>query len=627
MNPEKFFVTTPIYYVNDNPHIGHLYTTLAADFLARHHRLDGDDVFFLTGTDEHGQKAWTAAKEKGQKVKEHVDYHSAVFKDLWKSMNISNDDFIRTTEARHTKVVQRNLQKLYDAGEIYADSYQGWYCVPDERFWTEKDLAEGNCPDCGRKVEKIEEKNYFFKMGKHQEWLVDYIKKNENFIAPKTRRNEVIGFLDQTLEDLCISRPKSRMEWGIELPFDKDFVAYVWFDALQNYISANSTAWPADIHLIGKDILTTHSVYWITMLHALGLPLPKRIFAHGWWTIEGKKMSKSLGNAIEPLKVASAVGLDPLRYFLMREVPFGNDGDFSIDSLISRINVDLANNFGNLISRVLKMILKYREGEIPAPHNGKAVSLLKKNTEDKIENYKCHVKNTAINKSLENAMMLCDTVNQFIVEQEPWTLAKDESKSDELDDVLYGSLEAIRIIGRMLLPVMPETMEKLFTQISVSLNNNGWKWGILEPGKIIIEHSGLFPRIDDKQKEKIREMILPKKKTNEETDESGLITIDDFKKIDLRTAQILEAERVKKSEKLIKLQIDVGGEKRQVVAGIGKDYEPKDLLGLKVLVVANLKSAKLMGVESNGMLLAANDGGRLSLITVSKNSAGGLKVS
>jgi len=434
---KKYYVTTPIYYVNDKPHIGHVYTTVAADVLARYQRLEGSEAFFLTGTDEHGQKADQAAKDKGQDTKAHVDFHSEIFRKLWKDLEISNDDFIRTTDKRHTSIVQKVLQELFDKGEIYSDSYKGWYCVPDERFWTEKDLVAGNCPDCGRKVEKIEEKNYFFRMSKYQDWLIQYIKDNEDFIGPLTRRNEVLGYLDKKLEDLCISRPKTRMSWGIELPFDTEFVAYVWFDALQNYITAPgykkddsrfNGIWPADFHLIGKDILITHTVYWSTMLKAMGLPLPKRVFAHGWWTVEGKKMSKSLGNVVEPMKVVEAVGIEPFRYFLMREVPFGQDGDFSVDALINRINVDLANNFGNLVSRTLSMIVKYRGGIVPPCSKPDMLEKLKASAESAERNFAEHLKIPLFNRALEEVITLCDTVNKFIVEMEPWSLAKDEAK-------------------------------------------------------------------------------------------------------------------------------------------------------------------------------------------------------
>ncbi|MDH5543445.1 MAG: methionine--tRNA ligase [Nitrospinota bacterium] len=637
---KKYYVTTPIYYVNDKPHIGHVYTTVAADVLARYQRLEGSEAFFLTGTDEHGQKADQAAKDKGQDTKAHVDFHSEIFRKLWKDLEISNDDFIRTTDKRHTSIVQKVLQELFDRGEIYSDSYKGWYCVPDERFWTEKDLVAGNCPDCGRKVEKIEEKNYFFRMSKYQDWLIQYIKDNEDFIGPLTRRNEVLGYLDKKLEDLCISRPKTRMSWGIELPFDTEFVAYVWFDALQNYITAPgykkddsrfNGIWPADFHLIGKDILITHTVYWSTMLKAMGLPLPKRVFAHGWWTVEGKKMSKSLGNVVEPMKVVEAVGIEPFRYFLMREVPFGQDGDFSVDALINRINVDLANNFGNLVSRTLSMIVKYRGGIVPPCSKPDMLEKLKFSAESAERNFAEHLKIPLFNRALEEVITLCDTVNKFIVEMEPWSLAKNEAKGGELDTVLYGAAESLRIIGRLLMPFMPSTARTLLSYIGIEKGHYGTDdWGGLESGTSVKEGEALFPRIDEKRAEEIKEALMiggsAVKKEAEKSGE-GLIDVEDFRKVELRTGVVLEAENVPKSKKLLKLQVDIGSEKRQIVAGIAESYTPEEVVGKRVVVVTNLKPAKLMGVESRGMLLAAHNEGKLSLICTMDEMNGGLKVS
>ncbi|GMT42964.1 MAG: methionine--tRNA ligase [bacterium] len=666
----KFYVTTPIYYVNDVPHLGHVYTTVAADVLARYHRLEGREVFFLTGTDEHGQKADQAAARLSVPVEEHVEAHSAVFKNLWKDMGISNDDFIRTTDKRHKKVVRQALQTLYDKGEIYSDVYEGWYCVPDERFWTEKDLkgcgsgssfgdgygfGEANgagfgdgsglgykeicCPDCGRPVQRIKEKNYFFKMGKYRDWLIDHIKNHDGFILPVSRRNEVLGFLEKKLEDLCISRPKTRMSWGIELPFDSGYVTYVWFDALLNYVSAPGLYaqdsrfdkwWPADLHLIGKDILTTHSVYWITMLKALELPIPKRIFAHGWWTIDGKKMSKSLGNVVNPSKIAEAVGLDQFRYFLMREVPFGLDGNFSINSLINRINVDLANNLGNLISRTLTMIKKYRGSVVPRKITGGTnVENIKTAAMNACERYSSHMGNAALSKALDEMIMLCDELNRFIVKSRPWTLAGKKGEEEKLDDILYGSAETLRVIGRMMVPFMPNSAQSLFKQLGLRAGYDGGtlEWGCVEGGHEIAPEGALFPRIDEKKADEVKDSITrPRGREPEKKSLEQKISIDDFKKVKIVTATIISAQPVPKSKKLLKLQVDIGYEKRQVVAGIAERCSPEELMGRRVLVVTNLKPVKIMGVESNGMLLAASDKGKLILAGTSEDAEPGLRI-
>ena len=507
-----FYVTTPIYYVNDVPHIGHAYTTVAADVISRYKRLDGYQVFFLTGTDEHGQKVEKAAQERGVDPKTHCDEMVKRFQSLWQRLNISNNDFIRTTEDRHKKVVQKVLQDLYDRGEIYQASYDGWYCVPCERFWTEKDLVEGKCPDCLRPVSEISESNYFFRMGKYQSWLIEHIEKNERFILPPSRRNEISGFLRSPLEDLCISRPKKRLSWGIEIPFDTDYVTYVWFDALLNYISGIgygsegsdfSQFWPEALHLIGKDILTTHTVYWPTMLAAAGLTAPKRVFAHGWWTIEGKKMSKSLQNVVEPNRLIDTYGVDAVRYFLMREVPFGIDGDFSHSAMVHRINSDLANDLGNLFSRTLSMVIRYFDGIIPTPAALQEIDQKLREVPEKVlPQLSQQMEDLAFNKALASIWEIVGASNKYIDETAPWALAKEEKDRPRLATVLYNGLESLRIIALLLAAFMPGTSEKMWSQLGMEANlweqdlEEAGKWGGLKPGKRLVKPIPLFPRID-----------------------------------------------------------------------------------------------------------------------------------
>ena len=665
--PNKFYITTPIYYVYDVPHIGHAYTTIAADVLARYHRLKGDSVFFLTGTDEHGQKVEKAAQERGRTPKEHADLLTVNFQRLWEKLEITNDAFIRTTDKEHIAVVQEFLQNLFDSGEIERRTYEGWYCTPDERFWTEKEIHEGKCPDCGRPVERISEDNYFFLMSKYQQRLIDHIENNPEFIRPESRRNEVLGFLTtHKLGDLCISRPKARLSWGIELPFDKDFVTYVWFDALTNYFSAtrylSPTAggstdpktrerfwWSADHHLVGKDILTTHSVYWSTMLMALGLPLPKNIFAHGWWTRDGKKMSKSIGNVIDPNEVVDTYGPDAFRYFVLREVPFGLDGDYSNDTFITRFNTELANDLGNLLSRVLTMVGKYFDGKVPAARDEQQADLELRETALALPAaVEADLSQLAFNRYLQNVWQLVTRANRYVEENAPWTLAK-KNDLGRLATVMYNLAEALRLTALHLYPVMPGTSQKIWTcigmdkKISASLLDDELSWGMLQAGTAVCPGDQLFPRIDtkkqsshgltrmntdkkDKEGKKMETKPEEQKPSEKPAVVPDLIGIEDFAKVQLRVGKIVAAERVEKSDKLVKLKVDIGTEIRQVVAGIGKHYAPEQLLDKQIVIVANLKPAKLMGVESQGMLLAASSGELLSVVTPDKEIAPGAKV-
>ncbi len=652
--PKKFYITTPIYYVNDVPHIGHAYTTIAADVLARYHRLRGDAVFFLTGTDEHGQKVEKAAQERGLTPQAHVDSMTGNFQRLWKKLEITNDAFIRTTDKEHVAVVQELLQKLFEKGEVEQRTYEGWYCTPDERFWTEKEIVEGKCPDCGRPVERISESNYFFLMSRYQERLIAHIEQNPDYIRPDSRRNEVLGFLkSQTLGDLCISRPKARLFWGIELPFDHDFVTYVWFDALVNYFSATrylsppahgSTDpaakekfwWPADHHLVGKDILTTHSVYWSTMLMGLGLPLPGNIFAHGWWTQDGKKMSKSLGNVIDPNEIVDAYGADAFRYFVLREVPFGLDGDFSKETFVTRFNTELANDLGNLLSRVMTMIGNYFDGKIPAagmeqPFDGD----LRETAVSMVPGIDANLATLGFSKYLHEVWSLVTRANRYVEENAPWTLAKNKDL-ERLGSVLYNLSESLRLIGLYLYPVMPSTSQKIWNalgmnkQIASCRLNEEQQWGKLAPGTPIQPGAQLFPRIDRNKntEKKMENTEAMQKPAPAPVVAAGpeLVGIEDFMKVDLRVGKIISAKRVEKSEKLIKLNVDIGAETRQVVAGIGKSYTPEDLMGKSVVIVANLKPAKLMGIESRGMLLAASSGELLAVATFDRETKPGARV-
>jgi len=655
---DTFYITTPIYYVNDVPHIGHAYTTVAADVLARYHRLRGYDVFFLTGLDEHGQKVQQAAARAGTAPQAHCDRLMPQFKNLWTRLHISNDAFIRTTDAAHNTYVQETLQVLFDKELIYRAEYTGWYCTFDERFWTEKDVVDGLCPDCQRPVEHLSESNYFFRMGRYQERLIRYIEAHDEYIQPPSRRNEVLGFLQKPLEDLSVSRPKSRLSWGIELPFDPNYVTYVWFDALVNYISALAYLtpapsfdkfWPANVHLVGKDILTTHAVYWSTILMALELPLPRTIFAHGWWTVNGEKMSKSRGNVVDPYAVVDEFGADAFRYFLLREVPFGYDGDFSRDALIGRTNADLANGLGNLLSRTITMIERYAQGTVPpeGPEKTPADHLLEHTASELPELVEECFKRFHLNRALECIWNLIQIADQYIDKSAPWVLAKKPEERARLNTVLYRATEALRFLTLYLFPFMPDTAREMSRQLGLEYNFDHMtlsahaQWGGLKPGTKVTKGKSLFPRIDPTHPEGAQRVSQesrtppPPQPASPTIAGAGgataseavrQITIEEFQRLELKVARVLTAERVPRSDKLIKLQVDLGTEERQIVAGIGKKYEPEALVGRRIVIVANLKPAKLMGIESQGMVLAAGDKEVGGLVTLLEEVEPGTKV-
>ncbi|WP_300348163.1 methionine--tRNA ligase [Clostridium sp.] len=622
MCKKPYYITTPIYYPSTNLHIGNTYTTVAADAIARFKRLTGHEVMFLTGTDEHGQKIERIANEKGITPKEHVDEIVAGIKDLWKMMNISYDKFIRTTDDYHVKAVQEIFKKLYDQGDIYKDSYEGLYCTPCESFWTETQLVNGNCPDCGRPVEKAKEEAYFFKMSKYADRLIKYIEEHPDFIQPESRKNEMLNnFLRPGLQDLCVSR--TSFTWGIPVSFDEKHVIYVWIDALSNYITTLGYGqenqelykkfWPADVHLIGKDILRFHTIYWPIMLMALGLELPKQVFGHGWLLVDGGKMSKSKGNVVDPVVLVNMFGADAVRYYLLREIPFGSDGLFNNEIFIKKVNTDLANDLGNLLSRTIAMVYKYFDGVIQAPTCKEAIDdeliNLALATPKKVE---ASIDALKIPEALENIWTLISRANKYIDETTPWILAKDEDKKERLGTVLYNLLETLRFVSVMVSPFLTEASEKINDQ----LNNKLITWESLKEfngtiaGEKVVKGDVIFPRIDVEEKLAELEALKPAKvkPANEELVKNPIkeeITIEDFDKIDLRVVKVLECEPVKKAKKLLKLKVDLGGEERQVISGIAMHYKPEELVGKYVVLVANLKPVKLRGELSQGMILAA----------------------
>ncbi len=643
--PDSFYVTTPIYYVNDAPHIGHAYTTILADVLARYHRLLDQPTFFLTGTDEHGQKVFEAAQARGVSPQQQCDDTVGRFRQLWERLEITHDDFIRTTEPRHQQVVRQILADLYARDEIYAAEYEGWYCVPCERFFMEKDLLAGNCPDCGRAVGKLVERNYFFRMGNYQQWLIDYIEQHPEFIQPDHRRRETLGFLRQPLADLCISRPKNRLSWGIELPFDADYVTYVWFDALVNYISGVGYLadeaqfarwWPASCHLIGKDILTTHTVYWPTMLKAIGLPLPRTVFAHGWWLTGRDKMSKSAGNVVNPMTMIDKYGVDAFRYFLLAEMSMGQDASFTEEAFVIRYNADLANDLGNLASRLLKMGLRSLPNGLPdippcTPDEAELVEA----TLGAVRDMTASLQTLQLDRGIAQVMAAVRAGNRYFEKMQPWALAKQDDRAS-LERVLYHAAECLRIVAGLLFPVMPAKMTELRRALGLPEERllphaaNLAVWGKLEAGWRLADLPSLFPRIETPasaaktgaapakpaKPEKSTAAAKPTPPPLPGTGDNLLVDIQEFGRLALRTAQVLAAEPVAGAERLLKLQVELAGERRQIVAGIAQFYPPAELIGRTVVVVANLKPATIRGVESHGMLLAAKDGKTLRLLTV-----------
>jgi len=637
MSKKTFYVTTPIYYPSSNLHIGHTYTTVAADAIARFKRATGYDVKFLTGTDEHGQKIETVARAKGMEPQVFLDDTVGRIKDLWASMEISYDIFIRTTDDYHKRRVQNIFTKLYEKGDIYKGHYEGWYCTPCESFWTETQLKDGKCPDCGRDVSTAKEEAYFFRLSKYSDRLLELFETHPEFLEPASRVNEMINnFIKPGLEDLCVSR--TTFKWGIPVPFDPDHVIYVWVDALSNYITALGATeddaefqkyWPADVQLVGKEIVRFHTIIWPAMLMALDLPVPKKVFGHGWILLEGGKMSKSKGNVVDPVVLINRYGVDALKYFLLREYSFGQDGLFTNEVLLNRLNSDLANDLGNLVSRSIAMVEKYRGGVVPeATGTTEFDASLKELAVSIADEVEARMDKLDFSNALDSIWKLVRRANKYIDETAPWILAKNEADADTLNAVLYNLCESIRIVAVMIQPFMPHTADKIFEQLHVEGGSEFSEWnsartfGGVKAGITVVKGEALFPRIDiEKELEALAALGAPVEAPQEEVAEEAdapykeEITIDDFAKVDLRVADVIACEKHPKADKLLILQLKVGAEQRQVVSGIAQWYKPEDLVGRKVVLVANLKPVKLRGVESNGMILAASKGDRLELVS------------
>lgn len=630
-----FYVTTPLYYVNASPHIGHAYTTIVADVMARYYRMNGYRTFFLTGTDEHGDKIAEAARKAGVAPKEYADGISAQFRALWPELSITNDYFIRTTDENHMQTVSGILQKVYDNGDIYFGSYEGYYCVGCERFYMEKELVDGKCPDHQTEPEYRKESNYFFRMSKYQDWLIQHIQDHPDFIRPERYRNEALAFLRDPLEDLCISRPKSRLTWGITLPFDDNYVTYVWFDALINYVSGIGypggknfpVFWPAAQHLIAKDILKPHGIYWPTMLKAAGIDPFQHLNVHGYWNVDQSKMSKSLGNVVKPLDLKDKYGLDAFRYFLLRDMVFGLDSSFSEESFVQRTNADLANDLGNLVSRVIAMTVKYCDGKVPIVTQTEPIDQTMIETAARvIREAEVSFEELAFHKTLMAIWELISAANKYIVEQEPWNLAKDPARRERLSTLLYHLLETLRTVAVLITPFMPGTAEKILAQLGIEdVKRQDYttiaQWGGLPTGNPLQPGATLFPRIELKKED----LTPPPPPKAEIPPVKAEIDYADFEKVDLRVATILKAEAVPKSNKLLKLLIDIG-EERTIVAGISKAYKPEELIGKKVVIVANLKPTKLMGVESRGMILATDAADSLTVLTFDREPEAGGRI-